>query len=412
MVGVITLLSLLVGSAESPQAIFDRRVLPILRSDQPSSCAECHLAGVDLKNYLLPSAEKTFLSLRDQGLVDLKSPNDSKILKWIAMQNTDSAPSPVQAQVRRQELAALSEWIKACCNDADLCAKPALEKTEIARAARPDAVVRHNRMDRVLDGFSRTVWAMRFRCMGCHVAGSPQAEKLKAEHGERIAWIKKSPEETLSYLTRETKLINTTEPTKSLLLLKPLGDVKHGGGKKFSVGDQGYKAYRTWLDDYAAVVTDRYRQASDLPRSSPAGRLGSEMWLKLTHTPDAWSEHLLQVDVHAWNPSAQTWTKKPVATSDRLVSGKQHVWQHTLTLLAEPGSPEFKLWEKNPILAPGRYRLHLYLDRDDRLKRDWQATFLPNDFLGAVEINVPEWRTGFRAMTAASAELMKRAENK
>jgi hypothetical protein len=40
---------------------------------------------VDLKNYILPSHEKTFVSLRDQGLIDLENPADSKILRLIAM---------------------------------------------------------------------------------------------------------------------------------------------------------------------------------------------------------------------------------------------------------------------------------------------------------------------------------------
>ena len=58
------------GAADA-QTVFERRILPIFKSPNPSSCTECHLAGVDLKNYILPSHEKTFLSLRDQGLIDL-----------------------------------------------------------------------------------------------------------------------------------------------------------------------------------------------------------------------------------------------------------------------------------------------------------------------------------------------------
>ena len=63
----------------TPAAIFEKRILPIFKSPQPSSCVDCHLAGVDLKNYILPSHEKTFLSLRDQGLIDLAKPDESRI---------------------------------------------------------------------------------------------------------------------------------------------------------------------------------------------------------------------------------------------------------------------------------------------------------------------------------------------
>ena len=43
----------------TPAEIFERRIMPIFKSDKPSSCVECHLAGVDLKDYILDSAEKT-----------------------------------------------------------------------------------------------------------------------------------------------------------------------------------------------------------------------------------------------------------------------------------------------------------------------------------------------------------------
>jgi hypothetical protein len=56
------------GGDPSPQQVFEKRILPIFRSPDPSSCVQCHLAGVELKNYILPSYEKTFQSLRDQGL--------------------------------------------------------------------------------------------------------------------------------------------------------------------------------------------------------------------------------------------------------------------------------------------------------------------------------------------------------
>ena len=67
-------------------AIFNERIVPIFRSPNPSSCVQCHLSSVDLKDYILPSHEKTFVSLRDQGLVDMKNPKDSKILKLIGGQ--------------------------------------------------------------------------------------------------------------------------------------------------------------------------------------------------------------------------------------------------------------------------------------------------------------------------------------
>ncbi len=81
------LLAETVTAPATPQDIFARRIQPIFKSTNPSSCTECHLAGVELKNYILPSAEKTFLSLRDQGLIDLDAPEKSRILALIQMGN-------------------------------------------------------------------------------------------------------------------------------------------------------------------------------------------------------------------------------------------------------------------------------------------------------------------------------------
>lgn len=69
----------------SPLEIFEQRIMPIFRSPNPSSCVQCHLASVDLKNYILPSHGATFLSLKSQGLINLDAPRKSKILTLIQM---------------------------------------------------------------------------------------------------------------------------------------------------------------------------------------------------------------------------------------------------------------------------------------------------------------------------------------
>lgn len=137
------------------QEIFERRILPIFKSPNPSSCTECHLAGVDLKNYILPSHEKTFLSLRDQGLIDLESPTDSKILRLIAMGGgTNEGASLINAKVREAEHAAFADWIQASARDPKLRNAPKLSADDIARPARPLEVIRHARTDPIA-GFIR-----------------------------------------------------------------------------------------------------------------------------------------------------------------------------------------------------------------------------------------------------------------
>lgn len=399
-----------VGAADDPKAVFETRILPIFKSPNPSSCVQCHLAGVDLKDYILPSADKTFRSLRDQGLIDLVSPERSKILTLIQMGSANTAGPAIHAKNRKAEYEAFAAWIKACAADPALRDAPKLEATEQARPAVPNEVIRHERSDRLLASFEQTVWALRFRCMNCHTEGTPQNDKLRKEHGDRVAWMKKSgPRATMEYLL-SSKLIDPADPEKSMLLQKPLGKVKHEGGIKFAPGDQGHKAFRQWVEDVAAIKAGKYAKAADLP-AAKAGPLqfGTEAWLKLTNTPDAWGGKLLQVNVHAWDSKANGWEKDPIATSDRMVGGKGNLWQHTVTLLAEPGSARAKEWSKGkPALPSGRYLLKVYVDADGRLAKDWKATLGETDYVGQVEIRGATWKEGYNQMTVGDGGRVKR----
>src|SRR6516162_1307786 len=105
---------LLVGTADAqpPQEVFDKRIAPIFKSPNPSSCLQCHLAGVDLKNYILPSASDTFVSLRDQGLIDLDNIEKSRILNLIQMGKEEKAAA-IHLQNRKREYDAFVAWLKA-----------------------------------------------------------------------------------------------------------------------------------------------------------------------------------------------------------------------------------------------------------------------------------------------------------
>lgn len=392
-------------AADDARQVFEKRILPIFKSPDPSSCVQCHLAGVDLKNYIRPTHGETFLSLRDQGLIDLDAPGKSKILALIQMSDPGNAGAAlIHEKARKAEHAAFAAWITASAADPRLRAAPKLPATDLARPPRPVEVIRHARTDRLLESFEQTVWAMRFRCMSCHTEGTPENKKLVAEHGERVAWVKADgPAATLAYL-RASRLIDPDRPENSLLLRKPLNAVKHGGGQKFLPGDQGYKAYRTFLDDYAKVVRDQYPDAASLPK--PDGgpdRFGTDIWLKLTNTPPAWADRLVQVDVYAWDAGRKAWEPGPVATTDRKAWGQGKLWQHNLTLLATKGSDRAAAWEAGtPALPKGRYLLKVYVDAGDRLAADWKAVLGEGDYAGQVEVT-SDWPTGYGRMTAADA---------
>jgi hypothetical protein len=412
LVGLLMLTPNAARAAEpTPQEIFERRIMPIFRSPNPSSCTQCHLAGVDLKNYVLPSHEKTFRSLRDQGLIDLKEPEKSKILRLINMREENAKGAAlIHEKTRQAEYEAFAAWIKACCDDPKLRDAPALAKEERAEPSRPVEVIRHARKDRLLESFERNVWAYRFRCMSCHNEGTPENDKLKEEHGPRVAWFKAAgAEATMNYLLRSDKLIDVKEPAKSLLLLKPLGEVKHGGGKKFLPGDLGYKGFRAWLEDYAAIVGDQYARAEDLPKPADDKlRFGSDAWLKLNNTPPEWGDKLLRVTLYAWDADKKTWETEPVAFSDRGVWGKGKLWQHNLTLLTPKGADRTAAWQRGkPMLPPGRYLVKVHVDFQGRMEKDWKAEPTVNDYAGQAEIEA-RWAEGYGRMTVVEAAKVKK----
>ena len=398
------------AAADSPAEVFDKRIRPIFKSPNPSSCVQCHLAGVDLKQYILPSHRDTFLSLRDQGLVDLDNPDKSKILHLIEMGKDDrSGAAFIHQSARTAEYAAFAAWIKASAADPELQKAPKLKPEQLAKPTRPAEVIRHARKDRLLESFENNIWSMRFRCMNCHTEGTPQNQKLVREHGERVAWFKAAgPEATLDALMKG-KLIDVKDPEKSLLLQKPLNAVKHGGGQKIQIGDQGYKAIRSFIEDYARIMTDGYQRADELPKPDDRVlRFGTEQWIKLDNTPPDWGDRLLTVELFAWDAKAGRWEKEPIATTDRLVWGKGKLWQHTLTLLAAKGSERAEAWMKgNPALPKGKYLVKVYVDRDERLKNNWTAPLDERDIAGQTEVQ-SDWPAAYGKMTTIDAGRVRR----
>jgi hypothetical protein len=393
----------------TPAQVFEKRIMPIFKSPKPSSCIDCHLSGVDLKSYIHPSHEKTFLSLRDQGMIDLNNPEGSRILRLISMGSENKGAALINEKVRKAELEAFTEWIKACAADPKLREAPKLPPADLARPRRPDEVIRHNRVDSVLASFERNIWSQRFRCAPCHAPDGPENARLAKENGEEMTWIRREgAEATMKYLI-EKQIVIPKAPDKSFLLLKPLNLVKHGGGQKMLTGDLAYKAFRTWIEDYAKVMNDQYAKASELPKE-PTGpeAFGSEVWLKLTNTPPAWADKLLQVTLYAYDAQKKAWDSEPIANSDRKVFGKGKLWQHNLSLLAAPGSPRAEGFRKQSkaTLPAGKYLLRIHVDFQGRLERDWKAPLGKAELAGEFEVD-SRWPEGYGSMTVVDVARMK-----
>jgi hypothetical protein len=377
-------------NAESPAlAIFEERILPIFQAKNPSSCAECHLSGVDLKDYIRPTQEQTFASLVDAGLVDVDSPDDSKLLTFI--KRRPDHPVLVGEEVRKQEYEAFRSWIQAAVNDPDLLAAKSV--SESIGPTVPEAVIRHARSDRVLQSFIDNVWSEVGRCAWCHSPDRNQ-DKVK-EHGEQVSWITlNDPAATMQYML-DAGLIDPDDPEMSLLLMKPLARIKHGGGQKMVVGDRTYKQFRRFIDDYASTVHGRYQAAEDLPAPNDEVSLVSEIWLKFTDVPAEYDKLLMQVDLYPWTPSG--WSDFRVATSDRIVFGDGNLWQHTLSLTAPRGSAWADEMQAKRM-PPGRYLAKLYVDRTRKLEKDFRLALGEQDLVGEVEFE-SQWPEGYGEMT-------------
>jgi hypothetical protein len=438
------------GASLSPAELFNARIMPIFRSSDPSSCVQCHLSSVDLKNYILPSHEKTFLSLRDQGLIDLEAPAKSKILTLIRMgdKDQDSKARRIHEKTRLAEYEAFEAWVDACCKDSKLRTQPPLTEAERAAPSNSNAVIRHARKSRVVDSFARNVWSQRMRCFPCHTPheidptnGRHQVaiknmkkfeEQYPAELIERLRIFKESPEATLQHLVNrsrktpegQTPLLNLADPANSLLLLKPMSKVPpknadgsfdlpspsdspmtHMGGLKLHKNDQSYKSIISWMTDYAAVVNGQYKSVDELPADNWHG---SKLVLRLTAAPDNWKVGTpVQLFVHRWNEASKSWTDQAVAFTQGTVTPR-HMVNGTLFLLKAKQSPGIDNHNaKNATLPRGRYQVRAYVDSDELLAADPTLMLSEKHFAGQATIKSARWREGFRQAESISGAALK-----
>lgn len=391
------LLLFVVASAraeESALDLFRQRITPILQAKNPSSCSECHLSGVDLKDYIGKTQEETFASLRVAGLVDVKKPEASKILTFISRKPEKT--SLVSDKVRQQEYDAFKAWIIAAAQDPKLAAAKTTDANLGPRV--PDEVIRHSRQDRVLASFVDNVWSEVGRCAACHSPDRNQQQVKK--HGEKVSWIKLGdPEGTLNYVL-DTGIIDADSPEGSLLFTKPTNQVKHGGGVKMVVGDRTYKQFRAFIEDYAAAAAGKYKTATDLPRERAESSVVTDIWLKLDGVPSQYDQKLLRVDLHRWDENTRGWSKDRWATGDRQVFGKGQLWQQHLSVTAPRKSSRAKELQDRPSLPAGKYLAKIYIDQTDKLQKDYRAELGPGEFVGQVEIE-SRWPAAYGSMTVA-----------
>ena len=386
------------GDPESPNRIFEARILPIFRSQKRSSCVQCHLGPVDLKDYILSSHEETFRSLRDQGLLDLERPGKSRILRLINKRPQEKRPQEkggadlVHESTRKVELESFTAWIEVSVKDRKLRNARPLDRSKLAKPKIPDEVIRHGLLDGLVESFSRKVWSLRFRCDSCHTDSGSRYPKLVEKYGaEKLGWLKPGPRATLLALV-ERELVSFEKPEESELLLKPLNITEHGGEQKMFLDDTDHMAFLGWLRDYAAIVKGRYPSAESLPRRSTY--TGSAFFLRVAHVPAGWKKKTGMLTVHAPKPGAEgQWQDRPAAVSSFVMLRSRKLGDYAQGYLMIDSQKT-----DSPALPSGKFLVKMHHDKGKRTGTDFDTVIANSRVVGSGVVDA-RWQTGFRRAT-------------
>lgn len=353
--------------AETPAELYQRRIVPLLQSPDGSSCSECHMQGMKLNDFMMLDPKATFASLRARGWIDTERPSESKLLEFIAKSSPHNEPS--LERLRRAELDAIGEWIRLASNDPESLEAPIPELRDLKL---DEPLIRHARKDRVLDRFVSVIWSQLERCANCH---SPERNAKQVEkNGESMSWIvPKSPSETLSLLERR-KLIDVSDPLKSLLLAKALGLEDHGGGVKFPQGGHTDREWSRFLEDYAAIRNRNYTESNQIPLMNSLATWRTGLHLKVHGLTPGSPEQFGLVVLHRIHcgedgREAERVDPEPIAYGEGRVSKDGVSWGTTLCVLSshggfrsdsgtdEIGLPEYSSFDWRSLLSDGKYQL-------------------------------------------------------
>lgn len=248
-------------TAEDAHALFDRRIAPLLADDRVTSCNECHLSGIDLSLYVGEDPCATMACMVESGIVDLSAPDDSLVLDWVL--RADPGSELITPEVIKAEHDAVREWIEynARCGDlvCDATENPCGRRTTKCEVPNSSPSTGRRPFENPGDcsdatiesAFATLVYSWRGRCEPCHYSGYDGAPE------EAPRWIVEGDCSLGAVKTMRgviaSGLVDPNDPTQSLLLLKPLNKIPHGGHAKMAgPEDPSYLDFLTWIELWAA----------------------------------------------------------------------------------------------------------------------------------------------------------------
>lgn len=324
--------------------LFSQRILPLLKSDKPSSCSECHPTGVAVSDYLRESEVETFAALKQAGLINTQQPDKSRILQFIS--RSPEKKNPLLEQVRAAELQAFRDWIRSAVKNPQLLQAKTDQRigTELA----PE-IIRHARNDRVLASFIDNIWSEMGRCVNCH---HPERNRSKVgQHGltlddvNAISWIvPHDPAATPQQLVNSGN-IDLTQPDQSPVLTKPAG------------------------------LSEQQMRITDIPMQYA----GMTLQINLHH-----------IDSASGQVSAERW-----ATGISRVNPDNGIWQNPILVTAPVTADRAARFRRKPELPAGQFQVRLLIDQHNKLKHNPQTALDDSDLVATVSIH-GEWKPGYQ----------------
>ncbi len=90
--------------------LYYARVSPLIESSDPTSCARCHLPGVDYRFLVQPDPCRAIACMNQEGLIDFEAPEDSKFLDWVRRGHAEIGLTLEEDPLVQREYYAFADW--------------------------------------------------------------------------------------------------------------------------------------------------------------------------------------------------------------------------------------------------------------------------------------------------------------